>query len=209
MSGTRIKVYSHTAEAIRNDCRLWAKKIAKDFAPDLVVFPAKSGFLFAEPIAKELNVPLVDVIATRPGNDMKDDIRKRVPWVPQWLLALALSSKAMYGYNEENSERNVSSTQKFDTIDWGNVERVLLIDDSVDTGWSILAVKGLLEEVAPASEVRIASYCVVDVSEKRVAVDWWRYRNAIVLTATSRYSPEHEQFLEDYKNWRQGADVCA
>lgn len=200
----RVRVHAHSMGAVQNDCRLWARSIASDYSPDLVVFPAKSGFLFAEPIADELGVPMVDVFASRPGNGVKDGIRDRVPWVPRWLLALVLGSKAMYGYNESDAKRNVALTPRSEVVEWGNVRRVLVVDDSVDTGWSVLAVRGLIEALAPNAEVRIAGYCVVEVSERRVTVDWWRYRNAIVLTATSRFSREHQSFLDGYATWCEG-----
>ena len=198
---SHIRVYSHTMAAVQNDCRLWAKAIAMDFRPDIVVFPAKSGYLFAAPIAEELRIPMVDVLATRPGNETKDAIRQHVPWIPTWLLAIALKSKAMYGFNEANAERNVLLTERAAAIDWAKKQRILIVDDSVDTGWSIVAVRDLLKAIAPTADIRIASYCVIDMSKDRVKVDWLRYRNTIILTATSRYSDEHESFLTAYRTW--------
>ena len=201
-NGIRVNVSFHSMKAVQNDCRLWAKEIGEEFKPDAIVFLEKSGFLFARPLAEELGCPLYSVLVERPGNKAKDAIKKKLPYIPKFLLALALKSKSMYAYNEGNTKRLTITNARFDSAPLDKCKRVLLVDDSVDTGWSILAAKKLVQDMASNADVRIASYCVIDYSRRRVEVDYERRRNAIVMTATSRYSPEHYLFLKELDVWK-------
>ena len=81
--------------------------------------------------------------------------------------------------------------------------KILIVDDSTDTGYSLLAAKEAVQKIAVDSDVRTASYCVIDISKKRVAVDYGRYRNTIVVTATSRYSKEYTAFVEALEEWKR------
>ena len=79
--------------------------------------------------------------------------------------------------------------------------RILIVDDSTDTGWSLVAVKNELRKRAVSAEIRTASYCVIDFSKNRVDVEYSRYRNTIVVTATSRYSKENGEFMKELNSW--------
>lgn len=198
----KIQVSFHSMKAVQLDCRLWASTIKKTFLPEAVIFLEKSGFLFAKPMTEEFACPMYSLSVGRPGNDAKDSIREKVPYVPKFMLALALKSKAMYGYNEDNAERKIEVNDRFDSAKLDAFNRILIVDDSVDTGWSMLAAKELVQSKAPNADVRIASYCVIDYSLDRVKVDFLRRQNAIVMTATSRYSKEYGMFLSELAAWK-------
>ena len=197
----KINVFARNKEDVEKDCKKWAKRIGIEYQPDLIVFIAKSGFLFAKPMAEYFGCGMVDISVRRPGNSGKDTIRKLVPKIPQKVLFALLKSKANYGYQEENSEREVKTGDRFDKLDWTRYRKILIVDDSTDTGYSLLAAKEAVQNVAKDSEVRTASYCVIDISSKRVSVDYSRYRNTIVVSATSRYSKEYDVFLQSLENW--------
>ena len=196
-----IDVFAKSKSEVEADCRIWAEEIGKEYSPDLIVFIAKSGFLFAKPMAEYFNCPMVDISVSRPGNDKKDVIRKFIPKIPQRLLFLLLKSKANYSYNEENSDREVKLSERFKSLDWAQYKRILIVDDSTDTGWSLVAVKNELKKRAFDAEIRTASYCVIDFSKNRVDVEYSRYRNTIVVTATSRYSKENGEFMKELNSW--------
>lgn len=197
-----IKVFFRPKAMIQNDCRLWARKISSTYKPDLIVFLAKSGYLFAEPMANELDCPMVDISVSRPDNGVKDSIRKKTPWLPKWFLSIALSSRLGYKAHEEDSDREVIVGKALQGLDMAKYHRILVVDDSVDTGWSMLRALDYLRKAAGESEIRVASYCVIDFSESRVQCDYWRFKNTIVMTATSRFSPEYQSFIDDYTDWK-------
>lgn len=75
------------------------------------------------------------------------------------------------------------------------------MDDSVDTGWTLKCVYNVVGSNFPDAEIKTAGYSVIEYSEERICVDFYRYKNAIVLTATSRKSNQYKIFLEQYENW--------
>lgn len=199
---TEIKVTFKDKAQVQQDCREWVHDIQKSYQPDAIVFVAKSGFLFAEAMADELGVPMADISASRPGNDNKDRIVKAVPKMPRFLLAFLLKSKMQISYNKGNSERNVVVSDRLKRLCEGEPKRVLIVDDSVDTGWTILKVKEELSRMMPGAEIKVAGYCVLDSSSDMVNTDYYRYKNRIVVTATSRYSSEYRDFLDGYEAWK-------
>lgn len=199
----KIKVFAKSKLEIEGDCKIWAEEIGKYYKPDLIVFIAKSGFLFAKPMAEYFGCPMVDISVSRPGNDGKDTIKKFIPRLPQWLLFMFLKSKASYGYQEKNSRREIKLSERFQNLDWKHYKKIMIVDDSTDTGWSLLAVKGEIKKRTVNAEVKTASYCVIDISTNRVSVEFSRYRNTIVVTATSRYSKEYEKFMMDFICWSE------
>lgn len=187
---------------MEEDCKEWAKEIEKDFRPDIVVFIAKSGFLFALPIAEYFGCPMADIAVSRPGNRGKDMIRRLVPSIPGWLLKIALRSKANYSYQERNNRREIQISGRFENMDWERYKRILIVDDSTDTGWSMIAARDAVIRAAGDADVKTLSYCCIDISEKRLRVDYARYKNTIIISAASRYSKEYGGFIASLDNWR-------
>jgi hypoxanthine phosphoribosyltransferase len=177
------------------------------YKPDLIVFIAKSGFLFARPLSEHFHCPIVDVIASREDNKAKDFLKKLIPWMPKYLLAILLKRRVSKSNYHEKSNRIVKGTSRFNQIDIGKYDKILLVDDSVDTGWSLLKVQEYLNANGAKDKFRTASYCVLSESENRVKVDFCRYKDQIVITATSRYSCEYRKFLEEYIGWKNEADT--
>lgn len=203
---TKIKVFSKCKDDVITDCKIWAREIEKTYSPDLIVFVSKSGFLFAKPIADYFNCEMLEVKACRPGEDKKNQIKKYIPRIPESVLRVVLSSKAMYGYNEENSDREVHIGANYKKVYSIPISRILIIDDSADTGWTLVEVKEEVKKLFPNSEIKIGCYCEIDYSKNRIKVDYSRYRNTIVLTATSRYSPEHSVFISELCEWRENSE---
>ena len=199
----KINVFCKSKTEIEADCRVWAQEIKKTYSPDLIVFIAKSGFLFAKPMAECLDCPMVDISISRPGNDRKDKIRKIIPQIPQWLLFALLRSKTNYEYQELNRDREVNLSERFKNLKWEKYKKVLIVDDSTDTGWSLIAAKNEIEKRTSDTNIKTASYCVIDLSRNKVNVEFSRYRNTIVVTATSRYSKEYDRFVNDFRLWKK------
>lgn len=197
----RICVFSKNMWEINSDCKNWAAEIGAAYQPDVVIFLAKSGFLFAKPLAEYFGCEMADIAVSRPSNGGKDKIRKYIPKIPRFILYFALKSKFIYGYHNKNNEREVRITKRFEDLDFSKYQRILLVDDSIDTGWSIQRVLELLRKKAAHCEIKIAGYCVIGMSEERVKTDFFRYKDTIVVTATSRYSSEYQSFLKEYESW--------
>ena len=201
-----IKVYFKSSDEVRKDTLIWANEISKVYSPDLIVFIAKSGFLYAKFFQEYFKCEMVDVIASRPDNKYMDIIKKTVPFVPKWLLSLYLRRKVSASHYSDKAERIVQGTIRFEQLNFEKYNNILLIDDSVDTGWSLLKVQEYLYHKGIEKKVKTASYCVLSESLNRVNVDFYRLKDSIVITSTSRYSREHRKFLTDYERWKLNVD---
>lgn len=199
----KIRVLLQSSDDVIKKSTEMAEYIALEYMPDMVVFIAKSGFLFAKPIADFFNCRLYETKAQRVGDEHKNTVHKFIPRLPMWLLGFALRSKAMYSYNQSNTDRNVLISSMLKNQATNEKKQILLVDDSADTGWTLLKVQTELKKLFPNSEIRIFCYCVVKFSEQRINVDYYCYKDTIVLTATSRYSKEHSTFLENLERFRK------
>lgn len=179
-----------------------AKSIASSFYPDIVVYVAKGGYLIGKDIAEYFQVPYIGIYAQRDGNDVKAklaDILKRLPrGVTKFLRKMELKS----GLHKTVKKRKVFWDQDDNCVEkMKNVHNVLLVDDSVDTGYSM---KTLLPYVIDATdmpiEVKIAAINVWSKSENVIQTDFYNHRDTIIATPMSNDSREHGQFLTQYAN---------
>lgn len=199
-----MKTFSRTSEEIKSDCTAWAAEIKKTYEPQLIVFMAKSGYLFARPLAEYFHCDMADLVASRPASNGKDFLKPIIKLIPEKMLLTLLSSPMMYRFNEKKSTRNITVTERYEAAKHNTYKKILIVDDSADTGWTIKTALETIQRDFPGTMIKIACYSVIDNSKKRVKIDFWRYENAVVLTATSRRSAEYGDFLNDYISWSKG-----
>lgn len=188
-------------ENIINDCKEWAEEIGESFQPDLIVFIAKSGFLFAKPMAEHFDCAMVDIIVSRPASKTKDKLKKIIKLIPKSIILFILKRPFMYKLNDKEKERKITITERYENEKRKKHEKILIVDDSVDTGWTMRHVNKIVKENFPNAIIKISAYVVIDYSAGKVNVDYYRYRNKIILTATSRASNQYETFLGQYVAW--------
>lgn len=191
-------------ENVISDCKDWAKEISKTYQPDLIVFIAKSGFLFAKPIAEYLDCAMVDILVSRPASKAKDKLKGIIGFVPDGIILRILKMPIMYKFNDKKKERDIKISEKYRHEKQQIHKRILIVDDSVDTGWTMEYVYKIVKESFPGAIIKTAAYTVIDYSKDRVNVDYYRYRNTIILTATSRQSNQYDMFLKRYDAWTTG-----
>ena len=194
---------------VEKDCKLWASEIANEYIPDLIIFVAKSGYLFAKPMVEIFNCPMVDICAIRPHNSVKDKGSNLIELIPQKIILTILSSPLMYKYNEIKKRRDIIITKKFLVESSKKYERLLIVDDSIDTGWTMSNVKREIRKYFQNAEIRIASYSFIEYGKKRVGVDYYRHLNKLILTATSRKSEEYAAFIDEFERWSKKNEEAA
>ncbi len=197
----KISVSSMKRREVESDCHLWAQEITKTYKPDLVVFVADSGFIVAKAVAEELDLPLKYVKAVRSGNKAKDKTNSFSKYIPQKLVEIIISSPLKFYLHKKKKERNVEIPDSLVRTINGGKTRILLVDDAVDTGWTIKQVVESLNNEFANIEIRTAAYSVAEYSLDVVKIDYYRFWNNLVLTATSRKSAEYVQFKDDLAAW--------
>ena len=110
---SKVSVFFKDRRTVEKECEVWANKIVKSYKPALVVFLAKSGFLFANVFERVCDCPIVDISISRPNNKKMDLIKRIVPFVPQVVLASYLRMKVTRDGYDEESERYVIDNNRF------------------------------------------------------------------------------------------------
>ncbi|MCM1135498.1 MAG: phosphoribosyltransferase [Clostridium sp.] len=185
-------------------CKDWAKEIKKDFCPDCIVFVAKSGFGVGKAFSEVFDCPLFEVSAKRKGGKLKDTLSPIVRiLIPQKIVFKLLSSKKNMSYHEAEKERKILLGKRIQdyikTID--KSKKILIVDDSVDTGHTVIQIKQEFQRLCPDINIYFASICKMSGSEKRIHIDYFLYENAIIFTCMSRLSKEYGAFLKNYEEW--------
>lgn len=197
----KITVEEKSWDEIKADCREWAKEIQKEYQPDLIVFIAKSGFAFAQPMNEVFQCDMADIIASRPATGAKDVLRPIIERMPKKLVYGIISSPISYWFHGKNDNREIVVTHRLSHQIDKDHKRVLVVDDSVDSGWTMLHVRETVRRLFPTAMVRVASYCIIDEGNRRTVVDYHRHLNYVIITATSRRSEEYSCFLKELQKW--------
>ncbi len=187
-----------SAEKLEENSRTLAARIKNDFSPDAVVFIAKAGFPIAKVIAEECDAPMIGVCAVRKGNLFKKILSPVLRCLPEKLLFFLRRTELKSGVHAKNSERNVSFLCEGQNIE---AARVLIVDDSADTGHSFCAVRQLVADRFPQAVIRTAALNVWQSSEERITVDYSIYRDTALKTPMSADSAEHRSFLKTYNDY--------
>ena len=106
-------------------------------------------------------------------------------------------------YHEKNNERSIS----FDEDKWNqykNCKKILLVDDSVDTGYSIKYAKEAIEKFFDKATVKVAAINYFEKSKKIVNTDYYLYTEKMLLGPWSNDSKENKEYLNEYYSWKKG-----
>lgn len=178
------------------------KKIKQEYNYDLVIFIAKGSYLIGKELADLNNKPLIEIEATRQGGKLKKLLSPILKIIPSKLKLLLRKKELNSNYHKKNSNRKIS----FDKNIWNkykNSKKILLVDDSVDTGYSIKLAKDAIKKYFKDAEIKIAVYNVFDSSKEIIDIDYNLYQNTIIKGPWSNDSKEHSKYLKLYKKWKR------
>lgn len=176
--------------------------IKKDYNYDLVIFISKGSYPIGYELAKLNNVPLLEVFASRKGGKLKKIIKPFFKFIPKSILIKLREKEMKSEYHENKNERNVS----FDFNEWSkykNSKKILLVDDSVDTGWSIISAKKEIEKFFENSNLKVAAFNYFEKSKKNISIDYNLYKDTMIQGPWSNDSKYYNQFLEMYFNYKK------
>lgn len=174
--------------------------VIKEYNYDLVVFIAKGSYLIGKDLADLNNVPLVEVFATRKGGKFKKIFSPFMKIMPKGLKNILRKKEFNSNYHERNNERNIS----FDENIWKKYKeskKILLVDDSVDTGYSIKYAKEKIEDFFSSAIVKVAAINYFKKSKKIVDTNFYLYEEKMLLGPWSNDSKENKEYLREYDEW--------
>ena len=185
-------------ENVKDKCRELNNKI--DFDYDLVIFIAKGSYIIGQELANISNVPLLEIFATRKGGKLKKVLKPFLKIIPRKVL-ISLRKKEMNStYHEKNNDRQVSFDKDIYS-NYLNSKKVLLVDDSIDSGNSVLLTKKAIEDFFKNSEVRVAVFNVM--SKSQVRPDYYLYEDMMICGPWSNDSRENSMHNKLYNKWKK------
>lgn len=83
-------------------------------------------------------------------------------------------------------------------INLKDFKNILIVDDSVDTGMSMIAVINKIKELNPNAVLKTAALNILANSEENVKIDFYIWKNIIMRTPMSKDSKEYKIFNNIY-----------
>lgn len=187
---------------LEEKCDEWVRCIAEKYQPDLIIYIAKAGYLIGLRFAEYFHIPLLGITAVRKGDKFKSAVGPVVSKMPRFFRNWIIVAEYAMGYHLFNRKREASILLESPEIT-KLYHRILLVDDSMDTGITMLESKKLVQETFKDAEIRIASLNVWDRSEKLIKADYSLYRNTIIKSPMSKDSKEYDAFIKALDDYNQ------
>ena len=178
------------------------QKIIKDYNYDLVIFIAKGSFYIGQNLAKLNNVPLLEIYASRKKNKIKELVKPILKYIPSNL------SKKLRQLELKNNTKSISYEERYVNFDenlyqkFKNKKRILIVDDSIDTGDSVKQVKETLENYFRKSTIKVAVLNYMTKSTDFIKADYSLYKDTMLSGPWSNDSKEYHKMLQDYNDWK-------
>lgn len=173
--------------------------ISPDFKPDFVAYLARGGYLIGCDAARFFECPLVELDKHRTEHVKKDtDLLRRLPrWAKHALRETEQQFRRVFSNGKDFGEiQPAILTNRYPLP--AKASRILLVDDSIDSGASIVAGRLRLASLFPEADVRVAVLNSFIRPSEQVAFDWVLFENALLSTPSSADSPSYEEFCRLY-----------
>ena len=179
---------------------LYNKILSTDYKFDLVIFIAKGSYTIGKKLSELGNCPLLEIKATRKGNKLKKIISPFLKLITKKIKMYLRNKEVKSNVHEKNIERNVIyNVEKWSK--YKECKNIILVDDSVDTGYSIKACNEEIERFFPNSNIKVAAFNYFEKSENIIKVDYSIYKEMMMNGPWSNDSKYHKDFLKEYDNW--------
>lgn len=180
-------------------CKRLYQLVKSDFDYDLVIFVAKGGYLLGKKMADYNHCEFLSIFATRKGNRFKKALRFILKLLPKGLIQKLREREVQAGIHRKHSERCVSFDAKEYQFFKPTVKKILIVDDSVDTGSTVSLTVNAIQNFFEGAEVRFASLNVMKNSS--VYPNYYLFENVLVRGPWSSDSKENKRYLKEYFDW--------
>lgn len=177
-----------------------ANKMPNNF--DVVIFVAKGSFQIGKEISEYYNIPLLEIFAQRKVGKLKEVLKIFLKVIPNSIKKKLREKEINMNIHEKNTDREIS----FEKEIWKNykqVENILIVDDSVDTGNSMLQVKDAVQNYFKEANITIAALNIFTKSEKNIKTDYYIWKDTMLNGPWSNDSKYNKEFIKKYKEWKK------
>lgn len=185
-------------ENFEEECRNWAEELKKHYQPDMVIYVAKAGYLIGKTMSEVFRVPLVGISAVRKGNRLKSIVGPFFSLVPNVIRNRLIEFELKSNVHKADSERHVEFINDLSKYKESEIKNIIIVDDSIDTGYSMRAVKETVQSHFKEASVKTAGFNVWDKSKDIIITDFSLFTNTIIKAPMSKDSKDYKKFIKLY-----------
>jgi hypoxanthine phosphoribosyltransferase len=162
------------------------------FIPDHVIYIESAGILIGNVIAEYFGVVGTGIKISRSGNQTKDKLTNLLSILPDNIKLILRRIELKSGIHNRNRIRELQIPHGFN-IDECNI---LIVDDSVDTGYTMKTMAEYLMKNAKGKQqsIKIASLNMFSSSSKVINTDFYLFRDHILIGPWSKDNPQYNQY---------------
>ena len=139
---------------------------------------------------------IIPVYATRETGLMKKLFFKLGgKFLPERVKILLRLLEVKSGFHKRNPERHVTFDADMTDAEKASIRKILVVDDSIDTGASMLQVISKVRQVFPDSEIYTYGLNVFTASEDVIKTDFFTFKDRMIKTPMSQDAEEYGDFL--------------
>lgn len=176
--------------------------VRKKYKYDLVIFVARGAYLIGKDFAEWGETPLTEIYASRKGGKLKKIISPILKILPTKLKLYLRKKEFNSNVHKKDPERSIDYNEK-EWSQYKSCKKILIVDDSVDTGYSALLVKNTVQVYFKKADVKVATLNLFDKAKEVYTPDFYLYENTILKGPWSNDSTENKKFLKMYYEWKE------
>ena len=190
-------------EVDKQSCILADRVSDLGYAPDLVAYLARGGWLLGKSVARELSCPLLELSTHRSGDLIKAKNSWLLRALPRNVRRIMRTVEIHKRLKHKNAPhgKSLHVTDRYSPPSEAN--SILLVDDSADTGISLRCAVETLRSIYPMAEIKVAVFNAFADAREQVDIDIALYENTLLCLPSSKDSADYNRFLREYSGQTQ------